>query len=98
MKKPIEFAVVLLERLRPTDWQRTLAWAALAGFTGALATLGFRIGLTAIESFLYGTKGGLVRAADNACITSCLAEPPNARSSRSLTSCFCVDCCEGFAV
>jgi CIC family chloride channel protein len=65
MKKSNELAVLLLERLRPTDWQRTLAWAALAGFTGALATLGFRIGLTAIESFLYGRTGGLVRAAES---------------------------------
>ncbi|HVZ46677.1 MAG TPA: ClcB-like voltage-gated chloride channel protein [Ramlibacter sp.] len=65
MKKPLEFAVVLLERLRPSDWQRTLAWAALVGFTGALATLGFRIALGAVETLLYGTAGGLVEAAES---------------------------------
>ena len=63
MKKNLEVAFVLLERLRPGDWQRTLAWAALVGITGALATLGFRAALGAIETLLYGTGGGLVHAA-----------------------------------
>lgn len=55
----------MLQRLRPTDWQRTLAWAALAGASGALATLGFREGLVALEHWLYGTDHaqGLVEAA-----------------------------------
>lgn len=65
MRKAIEVAVVLLERLRPGDWQRTLAWAALVGVTGALATLGFRAALAGIETLLYGTGGGLVRAAES---------------------------------
>ena len=65
MKKPMEVAFVLLERLRPGDWQRTLAWAALVGITGALATLGFRAALGAIEQMLYGTGGGLVHAAQS---------------------------------
>jgi CIC family chloride channel protein len=52
-----------MERLRPGDWQRMLAWAALAGVTGALATLGFRAALAGIEHLLYGGTGGLVQAA-----------------------------------
>jgi CIC family chloride channel protein len=63
VKKRLETALLLLQRLRPSDWQRTLAWAALVGATGALATLGFREGLAALEHLLYGTGAGLVEAA-----------------------------------
>lgn len=63
MNTRFETARLFLERLRPTDWQRTLAWAAVIGATGALATLGFREGLVAAERLLYGTGGGLVDAA-----------------------------------
>ena len=63
MRKRLETALLLLQQLRPTDWQRTLAWAALVGATGALATLGFREGLVALEHSLYGTGAGLVEAA-----------------------------------
>lgn len=58
------FLLLLLEKLRPGDWQRTLAWAAVVGVTGALATLAFREGLLRLELLLYGTAGGLVRAAE----------------------------------
>src|SRR4051812_33410753 len=64
MTKAIAFAVLLLERLRPGDWQRMLAWSALVGVTGALATLGFRAGLAGLEHLLYGTAG-LVQAAES---------------------------------
>lgn len=63
--KPLELAVLLLQRLRPTDWQRTLASAALIGITGGLATLAFRQVLVLSEKWLYGTGGGLVRAAES---------------------------------
>ena len=63
--KPLELAVLLLQRLRPTDWQRTLASAALIGVTGGLATLAFREVLVLTETWLYGTGGGLVRAAES---------------------------------
>ena len=65
MRTPTDVAIFLLERFRPGDWQRTLAWAGLVGITGALATLGFRAGLTQIEYLLYGTAGGLVHAAES---------------------------------
>ena len=63
--KPLELAVLLLQRLRPTDWQRTLASAALIGVTGGLATLAFREMLVLTEAWLYGIGGGLVRAAES---------------------------------
>ena len=62
-KPPLESAILLLERMRPTEWQRTLALAACVGVTGALATLGFRAGLQLAEHLLYGPVGGLVEAA-----------------------------------
>ncbi|HEY8050429.1 MAG TPA: chloride channel protein, partial [Ramlibacter sp.] len=62
--KPLELAVLLLQRLRPSDWQRTLASAALIGVTGGLATLAFRELLVVLEHLLYGNTGGLVRAAE----------------------------------
>jgi CIC family chloride channel protein len=65
MKKRLEAALLVAQRLQPTDWQRTLAWSVIVGVTGALATLGFREGLVAIEHLLYRTSGnaGLVQAA-----------------------------------
>lgn len=56
-------ALRALERARPSDWQLTLAWAAGVGVGGALATLAFRELLLGMESWLYGTRDGLVMAA-----------------------------------
>jgi CIC family chloride channel protein len=64
MTKPLDFAVLVLQRLRPTEWQRTLASAAIVGITGGLATLAFRESLLLLEHLLYGTSGGLVHAAE----------------------------------
>ncbi|CAN5686688.1 ClcB-like voltage-gated chloride channel protein [soil metagenome] len=50
-------------RLRPTDWQKTLAVAALIGVLGALATIGFRGVLAFAESLLFGRSDGLVHIA-----------------------------------
>jgi CIC family chloride channel protein len=63
MRKSVESSLLLLERLRPSDWQRTLAWAACIGVSGALATLAFREVLAGLEYLLYGSAGGLVQAA-----------------------------------
>jgi len=53
----------LLDRLRPSDWQRMLMLAAVAGVLGALATIGFREAIFAIERALFGRDDGLVRIA-----------------------------------
>jgi len=55
--------VILLDRLRPSAWQRTLVMAGFVGVLGALATLGFRKGLFFIEQFLFGRSDGLVHIA-----------------------------------
>jgi CIC family chloride channel protein len=58
-----DFGVLLLGRLRPSEWQTTLLLAALAGVLGALATIGFREGVFLIERTLFGRSDGLVRIA-----------------------------------
>jgi len=63
MRQAKESALLLLARLRPTEWQRTLAWAGVVGVAGALATLAFRGVLGALEHVLYGPAAGLVEAA-----------------------------------
>ncbi|MDE2431424.1 MAG: ClcB-like voltage-gated chloride channel protein [Burkholderiales bacterium] len=55
----------LLERLKPGEQQRTLWAAALIGFLGALATVGFRELISAAEILLYGQHGSLVKAAQS---------------------------------
>ncbi|MGZ5846513.1 MAG: ClcB-like voltage-gated chloride channel protein [Ramlibacter sp.] len=61
--KLLDSAILVLDKLRPDDWQRTLLWAAVVGVCGALATLAFRQALLGAEHLLYGVDG-LVRAAE----------------------------------
>jgi CIC family chloride channel protein len=64
MRNANDSTLLLLARLRPTEWQRTLVWAGVVGLTGALATLAFRQSLAWLEHLLYGpTAAGLVQAA-----------------------------------
>ncbi len=49
-----------IEKLRPSPWQETLCWAAVAGVLGALAALVFRGGVDLVHSLLTGTTGGMV--------------------------------------
>ena len=58
-----QLRLLALSRLRPSDWQRMLLWAALIGVVGALATIGFRESLLALEHGLYGSRDGLVHIA-----------------------------------
>jgi chloride channel protein, CIC family len=59
-----EAALLLLLRLRPSEWQKTLVFAALIGVTGALATIGFRQGVLLAEQLMFGRNDGLVRIAE----------------------------------
>ena len=52
----------ILEKLRPSPWQETLCWAAVAGVLGALAALVFRGGVDLIHSLLTGTTDGMVES------------------------------------
>jgi chloride channel protein, CIC family len=58
-----DLRVFILERLRPSEWHRTLVWAAVIGALGAVATVAFRETLFLIERVLYGRSDGLVRIA-----------------------------------
>ena len=48
------------EKLRPSPWQETLCWAAVAGFLGALSALAFRGGVDVIHGLMTGTTEGMV--------------------------------------
>lgn len=48
------------EKLRPSPWQETLCWAAVAGVLGALAALAFRGGVDLIHGLLTGSTDGMV--------------------------------------
>jgi chloride channel protein, CIC family len=50
----------IVEKLRPSPWQETLAFAAVAGVLGALAALLFRHGIELIHYVLTGTGSGMV--------------------------------------
>lgn len=56
--------LLLLERLRPGELQRTLLAAALIGCLGAFATIAFREVLMWLEQLLFGRSDGLVKAAE----------------------------------
>ncbi|HEX7384762.1 MAG TPA: ClcB-like voltage-gated chloride channel protein [Burkholderiaceae bacterium] len=63
MRSLLGLRVLAIDRLRPSEWQRTLLWAGLIGALGALATIGFREGLFLAERLLYGRGEGLVHIA-----------------------------------
>jgi CIC family chloride channel protein len=50
----------VLEKLRPSPWQETLCWAAVAGVMGALSALLFRGGVDVIHNLLTGNSEGIV--------------------------------------
>ena len=50
----------VIEKLRPSPWQETLAYAAVAGIMGALAALGFRAGVDFIHLLLTGKNEAIV--------------------------------------
>jgi CIC family chloride channel protein len=63
MLRSLRWRLLALQRLRPSEWQRTLLASALIGALGALATIGFRQGVLLIEQALYGRHDSLVRIA-----------------------------------
>ncbi len=50
----------IAERLRPSPWQETLFWAAVAGVLGALTALVFRGGVDLIHRLLTGNTDAIV--------------------------------------
>lgn len=50
----------IIEKLRPSPWQETLAYAAVVGVLGALAALLFRDGVELIHYVLTGTYSNMV--------------------------------------
>jgi CIC family chloride channel protein len=75
MRSLRDVAVLALLRLRPSEWQKTLVFAGVIGVLGALATIGFREGLLAVELLMFGHNEGLVRIAQGLAWWQRLAVP-----------------------
>ncbi len=65
----------LAEKLQPTDWQATLLWAALAGFSGALVSLVFSALSEGVHEFLTGSSAGVVESMRQLPWWACLMVP-----------------------
>lgn len=50
----------IFEKLRPSPWQETLGYAAIAGVLGALASIAFRYGVDFVHYLLTGNGSGIV--------------------------------------
>jgi CIC family chloride channel protein len=50
----------VVEKLRPSPWQETLAYAAVAGIAGALVALAFRAGVDSVHLLLTGKHEAIV--------------------------------------
>lgn len=50
----------IIEKLRPSPWQETLAFAAVAGIIGALVAIGFRMGVDFLHYLLTGKNEAMV--------------------------------------
>uniref|UniRef100_UPI0040494378 chloride channel protein n=1 Tax=Cephaloticoccus sp. TaxID=1985742 RepID=UPI0040494378 len=62
MLRLLRWRVWLAERLQPTEWQITLAWAALAGFLGALGSLFFAACAEGVHQVLTNSNAGVVES------------------------------------
>jgi CIC family chloride channel protein len=60
LRRLLRWRLWIIEKLRPSPWQETLCWAAVAGVLGALAALTFRFGVDLIHSLLTGNTEGMV--------------------------------------
>ena len=60
LQRLLRWRLWIVEKLRPSPWQETLCWAAVAGVLGALAALVFRIGVDLIHSGLTGNTESMV--------------------------------------
>ena len=63
MRSLRDVAALALLRLRPSEWQKTLAFAGVIGVLGALATIGFRALILLVERLMFGPNAGLVSIA-----------------------------------
>lgn len=52
----------IAERLKPSQWQATLAWAAVAGVLGALGAAGFKAATEGVHQMLTGSREGVVES------------------------------------
>jgi CIC family chloride channel protein len=64
LPRPVTLWIRLLDRLRPSDTQSMLLWAAVVGFVGALATIAFREAIAALQWLIVGHRSSFVQMAE----------------------------------
>ncbi len=62
MMRLLRWRVWIAEKLHPTEWQLTLAWASLAGFMGALASLFFAACAEGIHQVMTNSSAGVIES------------------------------------
>jgi chloride channel protein, CIC family len=62
MMRLLRWRVWIAEKLQPTEWQLTLAWASLAGFMGALACLFFAACAEGIHQVMTNSSAGVIES------------------------------------
>src|ERR1700712_4129693 len=60
LQRLLRWRLWIIEKLRPSPWQETLCWAAVAGVLGAVSALAFRFGVNVVHSLLTGNAEGMV--------------------------------------
>ena len=60
LQRLLRWRVWVSEKLRPSPWQETLIYAALAGIAGALISVGFRRAVDFLHYLLTGTDEAMV--------------------------------------
>ncbi len=62
LRRILAVRIWIAERLCPSPWQTTLAWAALAGVLGALGSIGFRLASEGFHQLVTGSHEGIVES------------------------------------
>lgn len=71
----LRWRVWIAEKLQPSEWQITLFWAGLVGIAGALASIGFREGVSLLHHYFTGSDAGVVDSFRELSIWQRLAVP-----------------------
>lgn len=61
-RRILAIRIWIAERLRPSPWQATLGWAALAGILGAIGSHGFKLATESVHQLLTGSSEGVVES------------------------------------
>ena len=75
LQRLLRWRLWIREKLQLTEWQITLLWAALAGFTGALASMIFSALAEGVHEFMTNSTSGVVESMRHLPWWGCLLVP-----------------------